>query len=155
MTLVEIPTAELLAELDRRVAAAGSPVVHFFGVWPGERAGHYLYDKHGTHINTGGSDYSAGRILYPWDYYQGPMRRRPQVQGTFWHWHHAMQPLTMLLSWDRSADARGGCAASFVVHAHVTPEQALAFARADFPRVFERIETHLGKPVTLAGKAEG
>lgn len=150
MNLADVPTIELLAEVDRRTLAAQPPVVHFYGVWPGERAGHYRYNTHGKTLREGESVSGRGKLgLYPWDVWHGPAA--PQDEGKFWHWHHPTEPLTLLLSWDRSADKRGGCAATFIVHEHVTPEYGLALARVVFPKVFERIELHLGRTVELAG----
>lgn len=150
--LTNVPTADLLAEVDRRTLAAQPPVVHFFGVWPGERAGHYRRDRYGrTATGSDGNENIPGRplSLYPW-----ADHRLPQPEGQLWHWYHRGMGLTVLTSWDRSADKRGGCCATFIVHAHVTPEHALGLARAAFPRVFDRIEAHLGRPVVLAGPVE-
>jgi hypothetical protein len=69
-------------------------------------------------------------------------------------WHRVVDGRMVLVAWDRSADPRGGCAASFVVDALVTPEHALELARATFHRVFARIEQHLGRAVQLAGPTE-
>lgn len=139
MNIDTIPTIELLAELNRRARAAAPPKVWFYGVWPGERAGHYVRDKHG---NMGAN----GRGYYPWDTREN---RAPQDEGLLWHRH--VDGCTQLRSWDRSADPRFNCAASFIVDALVTPEQALALARTNFPTVFARIEQHLGNAVELAG----
>jgi hypothetical protein len=149
--LEDFSTVDLLAEVDRRTRAARPPIVHFFGVWPGERAGHYRRDVNGKMISYGAEGVPGRKCgLYPWETYcvNGAA---PQVQGKLWHWHHPTEPLTLLLSWDRSADQRGGCCATFIVHAHVTAEYALERARADYPGVFARIETFLGKPLELAG----
>jgi hypothetical protein len=152
--LRNIPAVDLLAEVDRRARADRPPLVHFYGVWPGERAGHYRRDRNGK--MTGGHDGFPARGalgLYPWDVWHGPAA--PQTEGKFWHWHHPTEPFTLLLSWDRSADKRGGCAATFIVHAHVTAEHGLALARENFPAVFARIEAHLGRAVVLAGPLYG
>lgn len=172
--LADVPTAYLLDELDRRRLAAQPaeppepPRVQFFGVWPGERFGHYLRDRDGRkawnevnpsgrvrHTLDGDPERTSQRRggLYPWDT-MGDGCRREQPEGKLWHWYNKGLGLTVLTSWDRSEDTRGNCAASFVVHAIVTPEAALTMAREAFPRVFERIEGHLGRPVELAGMAE-
>lgn len=156
--LANVPMPYLLEELDRRRLAAQPaeppepPRVQFFGVWPGERAGHYLRERDGRHV---WEDMTVGRRagLYPWDT-RGEGYRREQPEGKLWHWYHKGLGLTVLTSWDRSEDPRGGCAAAFVVHALVLPEAALAMAREAFPRVFQRIEGRLGRPVELAGPAE-
>jgi hypothetical protein len=151
--LTDIPTIDLLAEVDRRARAALPPVVHFYGVWPGERAGHYRRDKNGKMQREQGFAARCKNYgLYPWNVFDAG-ESDPQVEGRFWHWHHPGAPFTLLLSWDRSADKRGGCAATFIVHATVTAEHALELARANFPQVFARIETHLGRSVELAGPA--
>lgn len=152
--LADVPTPYLLDELDRRAKAAEPPRVLFYGVWPGERVGHYMRDRDGVlvweriKIKTG-----RPGGMYPWDP-SGRGYRCEQTEGKLWHWYHKGMGLTVLTSWDRSADARMNCAAAFVVHALVTPETALALAREAFPRVFERIEAHLGRSVELAGLAE-
>lgn len=152
--ITTIPTLELLAEVDRRAREAQPPRVLFFGVWPGERAGHFVRNHHGDMVDDEGRvgfESSFGKVrhgsLYPWNAW-----RRAQDEGKVWHWHHPARPFTLLTSWDRSADQRTGCAASFIVFAHVTPQHGLELARAAFPRVFERIEKHLGRAVELAGE---
>lgn len=148
--LAGFSTADLLAEVDRRTRAEQPPIVHFFGVWPGAGAGHHRRDRHGAMLR----EESIGREghLYPWDTRRE--FRREQFEGKFWHWHHPEKPLTLLTSWDRSEDERGNCCSAFIVHAHVTPEHALKLARADFPKVFSRIEAHLGRAVELAGPVD-
>lgn len=148
-TFASFSDRELLEEIDRRQRAARPPVVHFFGVWPGQSAGHY--QRSATGLLLEGRDGCDGRVagLYPWVYWKGDPA--PQSEGLLWSWRHPTQPLTLLLSWDRSADQRGGCCATFIVHAHVTDEYALELARAAFPAVFARIETYLGKAMVLAG----
>jgi hypothetical protein len=142
VNITDVPTETLLAELDRRTRAAAPPKVWFYGVWPGERAGHYVRDKHGNMQ-------SVSRGYYPWNTREN---RAEQNEGLFWHRH--VDGRTHLLSWDRSADPRDNCAASFIVHDLVTPERALELARANFPSVFARIEQHLGRTVRLAGPTE-
>lgn len=139
---------------DRRTLASLPPIVHFYGVWPGDRAGHFRRDRNGA-IQRGRDDIDGrGPLgLYPWDVWHGPSE--PQTEGNFWHWHHPSEPMTLLLSWDRSADRRGGCCATFIIHAHVSPGHGLALARDDYQKVFARIEAHLGCPVVLAGPVPG
>ena len=151
--LSAIPTIALLAEVDRRAKDAAPPEVLFFGVWPGTGAGHHirvpcgdwypqpLRDRLGALTKARGSGHL---FLYP-------PGSQDQPEGKLWHWYHPDEPLTLLLSWDRSGDRRHGSVASFVVLDHVTPEYGLELARAAYPRVFERIEAHLGRPVMLAG----
>jgi len=141
--LTEVPTAALLAEMDRRTRAAAPPKIWFYGVWPGHSAGHYLRDPHGQQI---WNEPTVGRSRYPWDSRE---IRRAQDEGLLWHHHTADK--TLLLSWDRSADQRGNCVCTFIIDALVTPEQALAIARESFPLVFQRIEQHLGREPRLAG----
>jgi hypothetical protein len=149
--ITDYTTRELLAEVERRQLAERPPVVHFFGVWPGERAGHYRRERSGKMTNDHGDGIDGRQPLglYPWDVFHGPAA--PQIEGKFWTWRHQSKPLTLLLSWDRSADHRGGCCATFIIHEHVTDERALDLAREAFPAVFARIEAHLGRSVELAG----
>ncbi len=60
----------------------------------------------------------------------------------------------LLTSWDRSADRRGNCCATFLLDRVMAPALALEAARAAFPAVFERIEAHLGRPLELSGPVE-
>jgi hypothetical protein len=127
-------------------------VVHFYGVWPGNKAGHFRYKPDGSRLRYEGVPARGPLSLYPWDRWHGATDR-PEDEGKFWHWHHPTVPITLLLSWDRSADKRHGCAATFIICDHVTPEVGLDLARAAFPRVFERIEKHLGRAPEFAGPA--
>lgn len=56
---------------------------------------------------------------------------------------------TMLAAWDRSADQRGGCTATFAFEGERDGEEALRLARTLFPGVLERIEAHVGRPVCV------
>ena len=56
---------------------------------------------------------------------------------------------TLLFLWDRSADRRGGCSASFAFDQDLDDHAVLETARKHFPEVFERIEKHLGRQVVL------
>lgn len=143
--LTDVPTEALIAELDRR--SPTNTACWFFGVWPGESAGHYIRDTDGR-IEYGQPFSRAESELYPFRYWES---REPQPEG---HVTHAIKTfgertVTLLRSWDRSADQRGGCAATFIIDAAVSPARAMEIARASFPRVFERIEAHLGRPTRL------
>jgi hypothetical protein len=154
--LSTIPTLALLAEVDRRARASAPPQVLFFGVWPGSRAGHFVRDRHGSMPRAdyeGGVPKARDGGLYPWGCGHEWRQPGPQDEGKLWLWHHPQQPMTLLLAWDRSEDRRGNCCSTFLVFAHVTPEHGLELARAAFPRVFERIEAHLGRALELAGPA--
>ena len=147
--LVSYSDAELLAELDARAKAASPPAVHFFGVWPGRPNGHFTWTPEGRQLAREPRVLRRG-YLYPID--TRDRWREEQPEGIFWHWRDS--ELTLLTSWDRSADRRGGCCAAFVVYRPMDATQALALARAAFPAVFARIETHLGRDVVLGGPTD-
>ncbi len=149
--LYDAPVRELQAELDRRVREAVPPVVLFFGVFPPRPNGHFLYKPDGDWANKKLFLHTEREgYLYPSLSTRGH-GRGTQEEGKLWHWYHPSKPITVLLSWDRSADKRGNCCASFVVLAEVSVGEALRLARAAFPDVFHRIEEHLGRATVLAG----
>lgn len=132
--------------------------VLFYGKWPGSSFGHHARLPGGRMIEGGlalGIELAKLRPggLYPWDHEWSMRHTRAQNEGKLWYWHHPTKPMTLLLSWDRSEDRRGGSAATFIVMDRVEPERALELARASFPRVFARIEQHVGHPVVLDGPA--
>lgn len=94
-------------------------------------------------------------VPYPADVLIGPGPggcERPedsQPEGIFWHWHR--EGWTWLFSFDRSADKRGNCVMTFVMDELLAPEHSLALAKATYPRVFDRIEKHLGREHQLGG----
>lgn len=56
---------------------------------------------------------------------------------------------TMLAAWDRSADPRGGCTATFALQGEFEPAVALRIARETYPGLLARIEEHVGRAVTV------
>ena len=163
MNVNEATIAQLQAEIDRRMAndeRARNPPCFFYGVWPGNGAGHYTHDEHGAHAWRQSDRFRSlalmcGRTFYPWDVSNGTASRRtvdrPQPEGRAWHWKH--ENWTVITMWDRSEDSRGNCCSTFFVEADVSPTRAMERAREVFPSVFARIEKHLGRAVALAGPA--
>lgn len=131
-------------------------LLYFCGVIPGTSAGHFCYPNRGP-ISPWGA---AAPMVYPlldWhperDGAKGPRLEYfqrgnpPQIEGEFVHVQAA--GWTMIAAWDRSADPRGGCTATFAMDALLDMDEALSAARGAWPAVFARIETRLGRPVTI------
>ena len=64
------------------------------------------------------------------------------------HWrsalHRASGEWTLVSWWDRSGDQRGFSLSAFAINATMDAGTAEKHARAVFPRVFERMDRHLG-----------
>ncbi len=133
--------------------------VYFCGVMPGTRAGHFCKPYDGEHSPWGeppgasSGNRASGYPLMDWhperdgeraprpDYLQ---RERPtETEGEFAHL--IVDGWTLIAAWDRSADTRPGCSASFAVHVEMDMGAMLALARLSWPAVFERIEAHIGR----------
>lgn len=136
--------------------------VYFFGVRPGDSAGHFLHTEHYQTLYTsspirtpwGGETWPLLETEALWDAFAPGKKPRspyqvpsPQPEG---------QPAfarrdgwTLVALWDRSADRRGGCCALFPMDADIPDQEALAAAKERFPAVFARIEKHLGRQVEL------
>jgi hypothetical protein len=127
---------------------------YFFGVCPGSRSGHYC------HV-PGLGRWRNDDPLTPWvgkESWWGPIGETTALEAC-WDKRDG-QPegeprfdrrdgWTLVAMWDRSADKRMGCCAIFAFQRDLTDPEALALARELFPRVFARIEKHLGRPVRL------
>lgn len=143
---------ELRAELRRREEQSRPRPVYFYGVWPGHRHGHHLYDANGRRVGWDEekelvTDRLGGESdLTPYDL-RDPCAPRGAVEeiqpeGVF-RWR-VRGGLTLLTAWDRSADPRGGSFTAFLVRGSAAREEMLMLARDAFPRVFARIEAKLG-----------
>lgn len=110
------------------------PVV-FFGVGPGDDAGHFWHAP-------------GGRKLWSQMHHPIPQRLQSTIDGTFApadsrasgraviaHLHG----LTILSFWDYSADSRGGCNGNFVAPGCHDFRAMLTLAQEHFPRLMERI----------------
>lgn len=138
--------------------------IYFCGVRPGTRNGHHCQPS--TGLVTPWGSVSAACTLLDWhpdrdglSYNSAIANGREhnyrgitETEGEFVHL--IVGGWTLIAAWDRSADKRPGCTASFAMPGEHGAEIALAFARARWPRVFARIETHLGASVTVRGWAE-
>lgn len=152
--LSAIPTADLYAEINRRLrseAEAARPLrVLFFGVRVGDTSGHFVREVH-TDGRVGGmlalrameldARFPAPLrerhgSLYPWRYWERPDSQREQVEGVVVHELH--DGWTLVSWWDRSADHRGGCCATFLVEGAHTSAEAVALARERYPALFAR-----------------
>lgn len=128
---------------------------YFCGVRPGTKAGHYCEPSDGPSSPWGES--SLGYRLLDW-HPERDGRRTPrgdrmrrivsgEPEGEFAHLIE--DGWTLIAAWDRSADRRGGCSASFAFGGEYTPQRALTMARDRWPLVFARIEAHIGRTVTV------
>lgn len=136
-------------------AGIGSPVekpnllehkhpVYFFGVWSEAQKGHFLYEKGGFSISEeklppdvrGKLDCGERFMPTPFDS-RRPYQNTPQTLGIVktqnipghqggWEW-------TVMSMWDRSADHRGNCNASFLTCGVFTTEEMWRLAERDFP----------------------
>ena len=126
-------------------------IVYFCGVRPGDLAGHHCVPREGESSPWAGERWHGPLLDWHPDR-DGPRypRREARVaqpEGEFvWHQEDGW---TLIAAWDRSADTRGGCSASFAVHALVEPEAMLALAREAHPAVLARIDAHIGRPATV------
>jgi len=148
-----------------------NPLIYFCGVWPGSRAGHYdrLPGGHRPPRNAAYSPWgSYGYPLLDWHpdrngtsvaAQQADKRPRWQrspytdTEGVFKHL--VVDGWTMLAAWDRSGDDRMASTATFAIHDEMFAAEALAYVRTKFPTVLERIENHVGHPVTVEAFAAG
>ena len=132
--------------------------VLFFGVRAGSRAGHYLTAPNGY---AGESELlrdlpaALRRIDSVWCW---PVPRTPEEVGNPQYGRdetegrgfvHYVDGWTVIAWWDRSADARGGCNAAFLVRGRHVWTDALTLARAAFPSELARMEAHY--TIGLAG----
>lgn len=152
MSIQDIPTADLVAELARRRevehAASAPPEVLFYGVWPGTRAGHFLRNRNGsTHDKERGwlklmEKNRGGASFYPWNYSDHHRRGRhgPEIQGLFHYFISPQRSFTLVTCWDRTEDNRGGCCSAFVAMGARTREEALGLAQTTYPAVFARMK---------------
>lgn len=125
----------------------------FFGVRPGESAGHYQYvlpfmrrmtldvpspwGGNGSHL----SEVTAVRVFAPeWQY---PQRANLQENKPY---HQVLGHLgwTLLLYCDRSGDKRGGSYSIFTFQAALPLVDALVVARTQAPAVFTRMDEFYG-----------
>jgi hypothetical protein len=131
---------------------------YFMGVWPGEEAGHYFGTPRGMswghdHPRSPWAEASCALgdravIVAGWGDPDAVDRRDRRehpalVQAEGIGRVVVRDGWTLLTCWDRSGDARRNSHASFAFSAALTPEQALATAREQFPGVWARIDAHL------------
>lgn len=137
---------------------------YFMGVWPSPsgQVGHYCRLPNGMHV-----DYRQ-HLKTPWGGQHDALGDGPPQDAAWGPRKYGTHPnqtegvarvlvdrgWTLLTCWDRSADKRGGCHASFAFAAVLTPDAALAEARTRFPGVWARIDAHLAsKGITFRVEA--
>lgn len=142
------------------VACGTRPLVYFMGVWPGFRSGHFVYRSDTAPVGFA--------PMTPWGWEQDvlldwhPERDGLRAPRASWRWrwdarnetegvffHLVLDGWTLLAAWDRSEDKRSGCTSTFAIQAELPPDEAMIAARYAFPKVFARIEAHLGRPPTV------
>lgn len=127
--------------------------MYFCGVRPGSSAGHFCEPPSDARSPWGGHGYTVLDWHPERDGLRAPRRafkdrgRPPEDEGEFVHL--VLDGWTLIAAWDRSADHRGGCTATFAVLGVLEAEEMLASAREQYPRVFARIEKHIGRSVTV------
>lgn len=131
------------------------PRVLFFGVRSGTGAGHCLVTPT-AHADERSLPPPLRRLDGVWCY---PTPRTPEQSRNSWRdrgpqeqgrgFIHYVDGWTVISWWDRSEDRRGGCCAVFLIEARCGWADALAAARAAFPREVARMEA--AYPIALAG----
>lgn len=118
--------------------------IYYCGVWGGRGSGHHCRtpDGHLSMIETNSPwgehreparDHLCAGFLDP---VPDPLQKRGQPFG----WKHGVQNgWTILATWDRSGDPRGGSHSSFVMRGELSQEEAMAAAEAVFPFILARI----------------
>ena len=153
---VELAVSLALPAPEKPVDVPAPELIYFCGVAPGHRAGHHCYPNQREPLTPWGAS-NIGYTLLDWhperDGRAAPRleyRHRGNPEETEGEFVHLIDDgWTLVAAWDRSADKRGGCTASFAMPGEFGPEAALAHAKARWPRVFARIEAHVGRPVTV------
>ncbi len=151
------PLRAALVRWRRLAAPVGTSAVDpddclYFGAWPGNGAGHYLYAV-GRGL-AGGEVPGLGRIpldgkWQPYSCYadrNGYLADKYQTQGAC-RLSHAYG-WTFVGWWDRTGDGRFGSNSVLLVPARVDFDEAVRLGRLAFPRVFERLD-RAGVALTL------
>lgn len=109
---------------------------YFFGVIDAQHKGHFLYDRTGQSLY----DYEMERQRIPFKAYaiDGGLLVQPETQGRL---HLSIvNGWTVLGMWDRTADTRSGCSASFIAEGVHSIDEMKAIAARDFPVQWKRIQ---------------
>ncbi len=117
-------------------ASGGSARTYFFGVISASHKGHFLYDKNG---NAVWNEVGTG-IPFRYTILDGGLLppHQPETQGRP---HLAViNGWTVLGMWDRTADSRGACNASFIAEGVHTLEEMKTIAARDFPALWARVQ---------------
>ncbi len=122
--------------------------MYFLGVAPHDEVGHWCW-------LPGCVDWAAKNASpSPWADGVGPIadegairslwaREEPQVEGLPRFARKGRW--TLMAMWDRSGDSRPGSHAAFAVDLSLSDADMLALCKEQYPRVFARIEAHLGR----------
>lgn len=117
-------------------ALLSSARTYFFGVINPQSRGHYLYDKNGQQV---WSMREQNSIPFQYTILDGGLLPpgMPEEQGRL---HLAViNAWTVMGMWDRTADPRGKCNASFIAEGIYTLDEMKAIAARDFPSQWARV----------------
>jgi hypothetical protein len=143
----ELQADDALVELGLAVRTHHGSVVYappekrvlYFGVWRPGISGHHLYDAEGRTVSLAavGLPISSAKLdsgLCPALEGESPAEREPEGLAAI----HHIAGWTVLAFWDRSGDRRYGSHSTFVMEDTLAFEDAVALARAHYPRVWAR-----------------
>ena len=135
-------------------------IAYFMGVKPGDSSGHFCY-------TSGWSRPDRDALRTPWAGSYDPLTEVTSCRDVRAAWGLSLERIyeygpqpegehrllhengwTCLSMWDRSADRRGACTASFAFEGTHDFPACIALARVHFPGIIERIEAHIQRSLT-------
>lgn len=111
--------------------------VYFFGVKSSSEKGHYLYD---INCQVVWGEKEQHKIPFRYSILDSGLLPPGKIeeQGKL---HLAnINGWTILGMWDRSADTRGNCNASFIAEGYFSIGEMSEIAKENFPKLWERIQ---------------
>lgn len=110
--------------------------VYFFGVISADHQGHYLYDANGQAV---WSSKSLNLLPFRYAILDGGLLPPGLVEEQGKLHLAVINGWTILGMWDRSADTRGNCNASFIVEGVHALDVMIAISKDTFPNIWTRI----------------
>lgn len=108
---------------------------YFFGVIDARKKGHFLYDSNEQQV---WDKQRVNQIPFNYVILDGGLLVQPEEQCRL---HLAqINGWTVLGMWDRTADKRGACNASFIAEGLFTIEEMEEIAKSTFPNQWNRIQ---------------